>query len=127
MSGCDQFDKAQSHLHLKEVPIEAKKHSIIPAMMDAAKWTPPGSPPTAKHQPTNFEPAGDQSDGQAAHMQDAHLAKDLDVLQKYRRLVDYLSAAQLYLQDNVLLTRELQIADIKERLLGHWGKLLAYP
>ena len=37
------------------------------------------------------------------------------------RLCDYLCVAQLYLQDNFLLERELTAADIKPRLLGHWG------
>lgn len=42
-------------------------------------------------------------------------------LQKLVRLADYLSVAQIFLKDNVLLERELRLADIKPRLLGHWG------
>jgi len=42
-------------------------------------------------------------------------------LKKYLRVVNYISAAQLYLQDNFFLERELQSSDIKSRLLGHWG------
>jgi xylulose-5-phosphate/fructose-6-phosphate phosphoketolase len=34
---------------------------------------------------------------------------------------DYLTVAQLFLMDNFLLTRPLTPADIKPRLLGHWG------
>jgi xylulose-5-phosphate/fructose-6-phosphate phosphoketolase len=34
---------------------------------------------------------------------------------------DYLSVAQIYLQDNFDLGRELLPGDIKPRLLGHWG------
>ncbi|MCL2038352.1 hypothetical protein FWG86_00365 [Candidatus Saccharibacteria bacterium] len=34
---------------------------------------------------------------------------------------DYLSVAQIYLQDNFDLARPLRAADIKPRLLGHWG------
>ena len=34
---------------------------------------------------------------------------------------DYLSLAQIYLQDNFELTRPLVPNDIKPRLLGHWG------
>ena len=37
------------------------------------------------------------------------------------RICDYLSVAQLYLRDNFLLERPLEPADIKPRLLGHWG------
>ena len=37
------------------------------------------------------------------------------------RAANYLSAAQIYLQDNVLLEKPLSFADIKPRLLGHWG------
>ena len=42
-------------------------------------------------------------------------------LEKYVRAANYLSAAQIYLQDNWLLDRKLTFADIKPRLLGHWG------
>ena len=41
--------------------------------------------------------------------------------QRYFRAVNYLAAAQIYLQDNVLLERPLQPEHIKPRLLGHWG------
>ncbi len=37
------------------------------------------------------------------------------------RAADYLSVAQLFLQDNFLLARPLNFGDIKPRLLGHWG------
>ena len=37
------------------------------------------------------------------------------------RAADYLAVAQLFLQDNFLLERELSFDDIKPRLLGHWG------
>jgi len=42
-------------------------------------------------------------------------------LHQYWQACNYLSVAQLYLQDNVLLQRPLRAADIKPRLLGHWG------
>lgn len=44
-----------------------------------------------------------------------------DVLKKFVRATNYLSAAQIYLQDNVLLTEPLKSEHIKPRLLGHWG------
>ncbi len=43
-----------------------------------------------------------------------------DILKRIR-MADYLSVAQIYLQDNFLLERPLQPEDIKPRLLGHWG------
>ncbi len=42
-------------------------------------------------------------------------------LHQYWQACNYLAVAQLYLQDNILLQRPLQAADIKPRLLGHWG------
>lgn len=40
---------------------------------------------------------------------------------KFRRATNYLTAAQIFLQDNFLLERPLTFDDIKPRLLGHWG------
>lgn len=45
----------------------------------------------------------------------------LDLLKMYQRATNYLSAAQIYLQNNVLLSEPLKPDDIKPRLLGHWG------
>lgn len=42
-------------------------------------------------------------------------------LHRYWQAVNYLSAGQIYLQENPLLKRPLQASDIKPRLLGHWG------
>ena len=42
-------------------------------------------------------------------------------IQNRIRFCDYLCVAQLFLQDNFLLERELAPDDIKSRLLGHWG------
>jgi len=44
-----------------------------------------------------------------------------NVLKKFVRAANYLSAAQIYLQDNVLLSDPLKAEHIKSRLLGHWG------
>ena len=47
-----------------------------------------------------------------------------DTLQRmnaYWRAANYLSVGQIYLRDNPLLERPLTLADIKPRLLGHWG------
>jgi len=43
------------------------------------------------------------------------------VLSKFVRATNYLSAAQIYLKDNYLLEEPLKPEHIKERLLGHWG------
>lgn len=40
---------------------------------------------------------------------------------RYRRAVNFLAAAQIYLQDNPLLEQPLRPEHIKPRLLGHWG------
>lgn len=45
----------------------------------------------------------------------------VEQIRKRVRLCDYLVVAQLFLQDNFLLKRELTADDIKPRLLGHWG------
>lgn len=37
------------------------------------------------------------------------------------RACDYLTVAQLFLQNNFLLEKPLTADDIKPRLLGHWG------
>ena len=46
------------------------------------------------------------------------LLKKLDA---YWRASNYLSVGQIYLYDNPLLKRPLEIADVKQMLLGHWG------
>ncbi|KEF55153.1 uncharacterized protein A1O9_08807 [Exophiala aquamarina CBS 119918] len=44
-----------------------------------------------------------------------------EAMLKYRRVANYIAAAMIFLQDNVLLQRGLRFDDIKPRLLGHWG------
>jgi xylulose-5-phosphate/fructose-6-phosphate phosphoketolase len=39
----------------------------------------------------------------------------------YWRAANYLSVGQIYLYDNPLLRRPLELADVKHMLLGHWG------
>jgi len=48
-------------------------------------------------------------------------ADELKKMQAYWRAANYLSVGQIYLKDNPLLERPLTPADIKPRLLGHWG------
>jgi len=47
--------------------------------------------------------------------------KEIEKIKKYVRATNYLSVAQIYLQNNFLLEKELSQDDIKPRLLGHWG------
>jgi xylulose-5-phosphate/fructose-6-phosphate phosphoketolase len=46
---------------------------------------------------------------------------ELDLVNAYWRAANYLSVGQIYLLDNPLLRRPLEPADVKPRLLGHWG------
>src|SRR5437868_7275716 len=48
----------------------------------------------------------------------AEMAKKIDA---YWRAANYLSVGQIYLCDNPLLKRPLQLSDVKQLLLGHWG------
>ena len=45
----------------------------------------------------------------------------LKKLDAFWRTANYLSAAQLYLLDNPLLKRPLTEADVKKKIVGHWG------
>jgi xylulose-5-phosphate/fructose-6-phosphate phosphoketolase len=54
-------------------------------------------------------------------MSDSLTPDDLRKMDAYWRAANYLSVGQIYLQDNPLLERPLTLADIKPRLLGHWG------
>jgi xylulose-5-phosphate/fructose-6-phosphate phosphoketolase len=45
----------------------------------------------------------------------------LQKMNAYWRAANYLSVGQIYLYDNPLLDKPLQLSDIKPRLLGHWG------
>ncbi|HEY9313412.1 phosphoketolase family protein [Williamsia sp.] len=46
---------------------------------------------------------------------------ELDIDLRWWDAANYLTVAQIYLQDNVLLRERLQAEHIKPRLLGHWG------
>ena len=48
-------------------------------------------------------------------------SSEVDAVARYRRAVNYLAAAQIYLKANPLLEEPLRPEHIKERLLGHWG------
>ncbi len=46
---------------------------------------------------------------------------ELQSIEQYLRAANYLTAAQIFLQDNFSMDRDLTFEDIKPRLLGHWG------
>lgn len=50
-----------------------------------------------------------------------NITKKIEIIDKYFRAANYLSACQLYLLDNPLLKRELKKEDIKKKIVGHWG------
>lgn len=56
----------------------------------------------------------------AQEVQSAHTA-ELEAIGRYRRVTNFLAAAQIYLKDNTLLEEPLKPEHIKDRLLGHWG------
>ena len=47
--------------------------------------------------------------------------EELELIDRYWRAANYLSAAQIYLLDNPLLHEPLRPEHVKPRLLGHWG------
>lgn len=47
--------------------------------------------------------------------------KYVNIIKRYIRAANYISAAQIYLGNNVLLQDKLLSEHIKPRLLGHWG------
>src|SRR5690606_10445086 len=47
--------------------------------------------------------------------------RQIELIDRYWRAANYLSAGQIYLMDNPLLREPLQAEHVKPRLLGHWG------
>ena len=47
--------------------------------------------------------------------------EEVRLLNAYWRAANYLSVGQIYLYDNPLLRKPLQLEHVKPRLLGHWG------
>jgi xylulose-5-phosphate/fructose-6-phosphate phosphoketolase len=47
--------------------------------------------------------------------------EELQAMNAYWRAANYLSVGQIYLYDNPLLKKPLELEHIKPRLLGHWG------
>ncbi|HEU0023496.1 MAG TPA: phosphoketolase family protein [Thermoleophilaceae bacterium] len=64
---------------------------------------------------TDTHPTARRQDGRM------HSDRELELIDAYWRAANYLSVGQIYLLDNPLLRRPLEPADVKPRLLGHWG------
>jgi xylulose-5-phosphate/fructose-6-phosphate phosphoketolase len=47
--------------------------------------------------------------------------EDINLIHAYWRACNYLAAGMIYLHENPLLQQPLQMAHVKNRLLGHWG------
>jgi xylulose-5-phosphate/fructose-6-phosphate phosphoketolase len=47
--------------------------------------------------------------------------QELKHIHAYWRAANYLAVGQIYLRDNPLLKRPLELSDVKHMLLGHWG------
>lgn len=56
-----------------------------------------------------------------AHNYPALTPEELKSIDAYWRAANYLSVGQIYLLDNPLLRKPLELSHIKPRLLGHWG------
>ena len=52
---------------------------------------------------------------------DPYPVEELDLDLRWWAAANYLTVGQIYLQDDALLDRPLTHADVKPRLLGHWG------
>lgn len=48
-------------------------------------------------------------------------SEQLNDIDLFWRACNYLAVGMIYLQDNVLLNKPLEVHDLKKRLLGHWG------
>ena len=51
--------------------------------------------------------------------------EEIELLDKYFRAANYLSACQLYLLENPLLEEKLERKHIKKKIVGHWGTVPA--
>lgn len=59
--------------------------------------------------------------GSSAPARTSYRPDDLEADLRWWAAANYLTIAQIYLQDNVLLREPLAVDHIKPRLLGHWG------
>ncbi len=58
---------------------------------------------------------------QPNHTESKSATQEFELLNRYWDAANYLTVAQIYLQENALLQDPLAVEHIKPRLLGHWG------
>lgn len=75
----------------------------------------PNPPPTTSHLPPVVERLEVKPPKASLN------SHDLCSLREFQRAACYIASAMIFLKDNVLLERDLQLQDVKPRLLGHWG------
>jgi xylulose-5-phosphate/fructose-6-phosphate phosphoketolase len=68
-----------------------------------------------------FEEGAMKSDAPTANLHGPLAPQELELVNAWFRAANYLSVGQIYLLDNPLLARPLELAHVKPRLLGHWG------
>ncbi|KAF8842103.1 D-xylulose 5-phosphate/D-fructose 6-phosphate phosphoketolase [Paxillus ammoniavirescens] len=73
-------------------------------------------PPDPSHLPDSVLECRAQTDTKPVLSND-----ELTSLRKFKQAANYITAAMIFLKDNVLLEKRLTFDDIKPRLLGHWG------
>ncbi|ALO67243.1 phosphoketolase [Arthrobacter alpinus] len=61
------------------------------------------------------------SHGQQSVADPTQVSEEFELLNRYWDAANYLTVAQIYLQENALLKQALTAEHIKPRLLGHWG------
>ncbi|RPA06257.1 phosphoketolase [Gordonia sp. OPL2] len=71
--------------------------------------------------PATDRPADDHAAADAPPADTPYTDAELDADLRWWAAANYLTVAQIYLQDNVLLREPLMREHIKPRLLGHWG------
>src|SRR5262245_27683691 len=77
---------------------------------------------TAKYEfDVRISSAVSTADGRGAAVTGPLSSTLLDQMERYWRAANYLTVAQIYLQENPLLREPLRPEHVKPRLLGHWG------
>ncbi|KIJ14307.1 hypothetical protein PAXINDRAFT_176841 [Paxillus involutus ATCC 200175] len=84
--------------------------------MPGQRISQPNPPPDPSHLPDSVLECRAQTDTKPVLSND-----ELTSLRKFKQAANYITAAMIFLKDNVLLEKKLAFDDIKPRLLGHWG------
>ncbi|KIK98673.1 hypothetical protein PAXRUDRAFT_823582 [Paxillus rubicundulus Ve08.2h10] len=84
--------------------------------MPGQRISQPNPPPDPSHLPDSVLECCAQTGTKPVLSND-----ELASLRKFKQAANYITAAMIFLKDNVLLEKKLTFDDIKPRLLGHWG------